>query len=156
VVVVVPDTLDDPNFSNYNAGSNWVEAGDADASDFKWPNGDPRADAEKPSIVLWRSTAYKVAVSQVVSPLPSGTYSFSMEVQRAADLNEQYLFAKGCKAGEPDAQVTQSTAAAGSGGFTKITLADIEVTSGSCTVGIYTDAADGGWANVDNAAFVQQ
>ena len=94
---------------------------------------------------------YNPTTLQKLDPLPNGTYSFSMDVERAANLNDQYLFARGCKAGEPTGEVTQSTAAAGSSGLSKITLSNIEVTSGSCTVGIYTDAPADGWANIDNA-----
>lgn len=145
---ITPDALDDANFGAYGAG--WSEEGNVDASTFKWIYG------EEPGLNHWAATAYKVATLQKLDPLPSGTYSFSMDVQRAANLNDQYLFARGCKAGEPNAEVTQSTAAAGSGALSKITLSNIEVTSGSCTVGIYTDAPADGWANIDNAVFSPQ
>jgi len=145
---ITPDVLDDANFGAYGAG--WSEEGNVDASTFKWIYG------EEPGLSHWAASAYKVATLQKLDPLPSGTYSFSMDVQRAASLNDQYLFARGCKAGEPDAEVTQSTAAAGSGALTQITLSNIEVTSGSCTVGIYTDAPADGWANIDNAVFSLQ
>jgi hypothetical protein len=145
---IVPDVLDDPNFSAYGTG--WSEEGDVDASNFKWIY------AEEPGLNHWRATAYKVATLQTLDPLPNGTYSFSMEVERAANLNDQHLFARGCKAGEPDTEVTQATDAAGSSGYTKITLSNIEVSSGSCTVGIYTDGPADGWANIDNAVFSLQ
>jgi hypothetical protein len=145
---ITPDVLDDANFGAYGTG--WSEQGDVDASSFKWIYG------EEPGLNHWAATAYKVATLQKLDPLPNGTYSFSMDVQRAATLNDQYLFARGCKAGEPDGEVTQSTAAAGSGALSKITLSNIEVTSGSCTVGIYTDAPADGWANIDNAVFSLQ
>jgi hypothetical protein len=145
---ITPDVLDDANFAAYGAG--WSEEGNVDASSFKWIYG------EEPGLNHWAATAYKVATLQKLDPLPNGTYSFSMDVQRAANLNDQYLFARGCKAGEPNGEVTQSTAAAGSGALSKITLANIEVTSGSCTVGIYTDAPADGWANIDNAVFSLQ
>ena len=145
---IVPDVLDDPNFSAYGTG--WSEEGDADASNFKWIHD------QEPGLNHWRATAYKVATLQTLNPLPNGTYSFSMEIERAANLNDQHLFARGCKAGEPSTEVTQATDAAGSSGYTKITLSNIEVSSGSCTVGIYTDAPADGWANIDNAVFSLQ
>jgi len=145
---VVADVLDDPNFSAYGTG--WSEEGDVDASTFKWIY------AQEPGLNHWAATAYKVATLQTLDPLPNGTYSFSMDVERAANLNDQHLFARGCKAGEPNTEVTMSTAAAGTSSFMTITLANIEVSSGSCTVGIYTDAPADGWANIDNAVFALQ
>lgn len=145
---VVPDTLDNGTFTEYDAG--WSESGDVAASTTKWIYG------EEPGLNHWAATAYQVSTFQTVSPLPNGTYSFSMEVNRAASLNDQYLFAQGCGAGEPSVQVKQSTAAAGDAGYTKITLSGIVVSSGSCTVGIYTDAPADGWANIDNALFVKE
>lgn len=146
---IVWDTLDNGDISGYMDG--WSETGDVDGSDNKWPNG-----GNEPEIVQWRATAYKVATWQTVSPLQDGTYTLSADVMRAATLNEHYIFAKGCKLGEPDAQVKQDTTAANSSGYTTVTLANIEVTSGSCTVGVYIDAPADGWANVDNFVFVKQ
>jgi hypothetical protein len=150
-VVVQADTLDWGNFGgdgDWNAVvAAWPMSGDADAATVqKW------VWDSQPGVGFYRATAFKVTMSQLVSPLPVGTYSFSLEVDRGDNLNEQYLFAKGCKAGEPDAQSTTPTAS----GRRVYTLENIEVSSGSCTVGLYTDAPDGGWANVDNAAFVAQ
>jgi hypothetical protein len=144
----VPDVLDDADFSAYGTG--WSEEGDVDASNFKWIHD------QEPGLNHWSATAYQVATLQTLDPLPNGTYSFSMEIERAASLNDQHLFARGCKAGEPNTEVTQATDAAGSSGYTKITLSNIEVSSGSCTVGIYTDAPADGWANIDNAVFSLQ
>jgi hypothetical protein len=146
-VVIVPDELDNGTFTAWYA--DWSELGNTDAATANWIYG------EEPGLNHWAATAYIVSTFQTVGPLPDGNYAFSMEVQRAANLNSQYLFAKGCTEGEPTTEVTESTAAAGSSGFTKITL-NVVVTSGSCTVGIYTDAPAGGWANMDNALFVKQ
>jgi hypothetical protein len=145
---IVPDTLDNGNFAAYDAG--WSESGDVAAGTTKWIYG------EEPGLNHYAATAFKVRTYQTVTPLPAGTYKLTAEVQKANAIIEQYLFAKGCKAGEPDTEVTAPTTAAGETGLTPITLAGIEVSSGSCTVGIYTDGPDGGWSNIDNITFVKE
>jgi hypothetical protein len=145
---IVADTLDNGTFSAYDAG--WSESGDGAAGVTKWIHD------EEPGLNHYSANAFTVATFQTVSPLPNGTYRLTAEVQKANSLNEQYLFAKGCKAGEPDTQVTAPTTAAGEAGYTLISLAGIEVSSGSCTVGIYTDGPAGGWSNIDNIVFAQE
>lgn len=147
---IVADVLDNGIFNYEDGTGSWKDEGDVNASNFKWIYG------SEPGLNHWAATAYVVSTVQTISPLPNGTYSFSMEIERDPNLNDQYLFARGCKAGEPTGVQKQSTAAAGSSGLTKITLNNIEVTSGSCTVGIHTDAPAGGWANIDNAIFALQ
>jgi hypothetical protein len=151
---IVADTLDNGTFGTSALSlDGWQNTGDTDAAYAKWHWIENVYDS--PGLAHWRAAAYKVTTSQVVEPLPNGTYSFSMVVQRGP-MNEQYLFARGCTAGSPDAQVTQSTEAATASGFTKITLSGIQVTSGACRVGIYTDAAGDGWANMDSAVLVAE
>jgi hypothetical protein len=145
---ILADTLDNGTFSAYDAG--WSESGDVAASTTKWIYG------EEPGLNHYSASAFTVATFQTVSPLPNGTYKLTAEVQKASSLNEQYLFAKGCKAGEPETQVTAPTTAAGEADYTVITLAGIEVSSGSCTVGIYTDGPAGGWSNIDNIVFAEE
>jgi hypothetical protein len=145
---IVADTLDNGTFAGYDTG--WSESGDVAAASAKWIHD------EEPGLNHYSATAFKVATFQTVSPLPGGTYKLTAEVQKANALNEQYLFAKGCQVGAPEVQVTQPTTAAGEGGYTVITLAGIVVTSGSCTVGIYTDGPAGGWSNIDNIVFVKE
>jgi hypothetical protein len=150
---IVADTLDNGTFgTNATSLEGWENSGDTAAAFAKWHWIENVYDSA--GLAHWREAAYKVTTSQLVSPLPNGTYSFSMVVQRPATLNEQYLFARGCTAGSPDAQVTKPTVDATADGFTKITLTGIQVTSGSCTFGIYTDAPDDGWANMDSAVLV--
>lgn len=151
---IVPDTLFNASFedagSDWNVINGWESSGDADADKVGWTS--TTAD-DGNSLKLWKATAYQVTESQTLDPLPDGTYSFSVKVSRAPDLVSQYLFAKGCDASHPDGQVTQNTDAATGSAYTKITLSGIVVTSGKCTVGIYTDALAGGWADINDAEF---
>ena len=89
-----------------------------------------------------------------MSPIPNGTYSFSMYVDREW-YDTQYLFAKGFNSADADQEVTQVTdAAKDPSGYVKITLDNIVVTSGSVTVGIYSAAPAGTWAGIDDAELV--
>jgi len=101
----------------------------------------------------WLATPYTVTTSQVIAPIPNGTYQFSIWASRdSSTAFEQYLFARNCGTTE----VTQSTAAAGTSGWTEIVLSGIQVTNQSCEVGIYSHDATGGmWANFDDATFTK-
>lgn len=145
---IIADTLDNGDFSGYDTG--WTETGDADGAKVAWRSG-----TENPELQQWRATAYQVSTWQTVSPLPNGTYTFSMDVMRGTGLTLHYLFARGCKAGQPNEEVTKDTTAATADAYTTITLANIEVTSGSCQVGVHVAAEAGGWANLDNAVFTK-
>lgn len=147
---IVADTLDDGNFSKY--GTDWKEEGDVDAATTKWISDN------QDGLNHWALGAYSVSTWQTVSPLPNGTYKFSMEVEHGT-MADQYLFAKGCTTGADDDIIKESTMSAGSSGLTKFELT-VTVATGSCTVGIHSEGPatpeDGndGWANMDNAAFV--
>jgi len=93
-------------------------------------------------------TSYTARTYQTVAPIANGTYSFSVWLDRDWE-DEQYLFARGYDANDANAEVKMVTADVA--GYTKVTLSGIHVTSGTCTVGIYTAAPTGSWANFDDA-----
>jgi hypothetical protein len=95
--------------------------------------------------------AYTARTYQTVSPIPNGTYSFSMWVNRDW-FDGQFLFAKGFNANDLDEEKTVLTEpAAAENTYLKITLSGIVVTSGSITVGVDSAAPAGTWANFDDA-----
>jgi hypothetical protein len=104
-------------------------------------------------LALWAADAYTATVSQSVSPLANGTYTFSAWVERGGTFNSLYLFAKGYKASSPSDSLQEITDAAGSSGYTQIVLPGIPVTNGQCEVGISADAQAGAWANFDDFSF---
>jgi hypothetical protein len=97
---------------------------------------------------------YEVSTFQIVTGLENGTYSFSIWVDRDW-FDEQYLFATGFNEEDPDEIITVDTSDDGNGYF-KFTVSGIEVTSGSCKVGVYSSAPGGTWASFDDAEFVRE
>lgn len=150
----VPDTVDNgdfekgetrvslPGWMNDDVQASYVEYNEAGAR-----NGYGR-------LAHWSADPYTVTLSQVVGPIPNGTYRLGVWVNRAASAEyEQYIFARNC-GGE---EVQTSTEIAGTSGWTEVVLSDIEVTAGSCEIGIYSDDPSGGmWANFDDLTFTMQ
>jgi hypothetical protein len=68
--------------------------------------------------------------------------------------NEQYLYARGFNANDPSEEKKVDTIDTDGASYVKITLSGIPVTSGTCTVGIYTAAPAGSFANIDDAELV--
>jgi hypothetical protein len=97
------------------------------------------------------SPPYTARTYQTVEPIANGTYSFSVWVDRNW-FEEQYLFARDHDIADSNAEMTQDTDEAETpDGYVKITLSGIVVTSGKITVGIYSAAPAGTYANFDDA-----
>ena len=103
------------------------------------------------------SAAFTVDMSQSLTNLPDGTYTFSGWFNRGTN-NQAYIYAKNCGgsdtaaddggAGEvADIPLTSST------GWEQVTIAGIVVAGGSCQVGFYVDAAATDWLNADGFSF---
>lgn len=97
--------------------------------------------------------SYTARTYQTLDPIANGTYSFSIWVDRGW-FDTQYLFAKGFNAADPDQEVTMVTTEAETpAGYVKVTLSGIVVTSGHCTVGVYSSVVTGTYTNFDDAEF---
>ncbi|MDF3065382.1 MAG: arabinogalactan endo,4-beta-galactosidase [Polyangiaceae bacterium] len=162
--VVVLDVLSNLGFEQ-NPNPQLSNPPDGDTAVFPaWTNTSTPAgksvikwqDAHGGSVKLgqWSDAPYTARVEQVVSPIANGTYSFSVWVMRGtvAQVPESYLYAVGYNAADAEEDVTAPTDAAIGGAWVKVTLANIPVTSGSLTVGMYTDANAQGWVNFDDAS----
>ena len=132
----------------------WQESGDLDASYVEWTGG--RNSTHK--LGHWRAwvattaETFTTSTFQTVGPIPNGTYSFSMWINRKQVLTTQYLFARGHNVANTAEQVTFDTAhALSEAGYTQITLSGIQVTSGQVTVGIHTSSWGNDWSNIDDA-----
>lgn len=102
------------------------------------------------------SGEYVVSTFQTVSPLPDGVYTFKIWIDRSSGLTEEYIFAKEYAKGQPAAQIKVDTSTAVEGVYTQFVIPNIPVTSGRCTVGIYTHGPKDmaiNWANIDDAEF---
>lgn len=87
-------------------------------------------------------------VSQQISNLENGTYTLKAWMRRAGKQKEFYIFASdyGSAQRKVDADLSVSK------GWTPLTLPNIKVTNGKCTIGFYGDNLDQ-WVNVDAVEF---
>jgi hypothetical protein len=105
-------------------------------------------------LAMWRATpAYKVSTFQTVNGLTNGTYTLSAWVDGASSgLNSVYIYAQGYGSVPTDQvkkDITPTTT------YAQFSLTDIQVTSGTLTVGVYVDGAADAWANVDDVTLVR-
>ncbi|HEY4104792.1 MAG TPA: hypothetical protein VGM44_12915 [Polyangiaceae bacterium] len=102
---------------------------------------------------FWNNTAsFKGDLHQTVTGLTPGKYELKLYAAFGLGLNAAYIYAINC--GPQD--VTSDLAIAdGAADFIAVSLPSIDVTSDSCTVGIYADLNVGNWLNVDEFVFDQ-
>jgi len=161
--MTVFDVLDNPGFEMGDVGTlnvipGWQESGDLDASYVEWTGG--RNGSHK--LGHWRmwvmttAETYTASTHQTVEPIANGTYTFSMYVMRDQWFTEQYLFARDHNASVPTEVLKVNTAdTMSNSAYIQVTLSNIQVTTGKCTVGIYSAAPGGVWANIDDASFTK-
>lgn len=157
---IVYDTLKNPGFevgvaSPKTVPTDWVNEGTADAAYYE--SGGAHGGTGKLSHwTQWVDSStppYTARTYQVLDPIPNGTYSFSLWVNRDwAD--EQYIFAVGHDLANPTAEETEPTIDTDGAAYAKVTLSGIVVTSGKVTIGVYSANGAGTWANFDDAEFV--
>lgn len=132
----------------------WEEDGDLVASYLE--TGGARTGAQRLGHWMeWEMDGdwYEVSTFQTVTSIPNGTYTFSVWVMRDEWFDEQYLFARDYG----DAEMTQSTFEDFSDSqYVQVQLSGIEVTNNQVTVGIYSAAPAGVWANFDDASLVRE
>jgi hypothetical protein len=152
---IVADTIDNPGFETWSADPivpGWTIVGDSDAAKFRFKQDD--AHSGEAFLDIWRATAYTVTVSQVVSPLPNGNYSFSIWHEGGA-YTKQYVFVRGYDASNPSAQLPSLDTTPTTDGYEQITISPIPVTSGKIEIGIYSEGADDAWSHFDDAVLTR-
>jgi hypothetical protein len=92
--------------------------------------------------------AFTVEVSQTLSNLPDGTYTFTGFFNRGNN-NQAYMFARGCGGPAQQVNIPISTPT----GWDQVSIVGIQVTGGSCQVGFYIDASATNWLNADGFTF---
>ena len=105
----------------------------------------PHSGAAK--LVHYSGTAYQQLTDQVIS-LPNGHYAVSGWVRSGGGQSALRLFAKGYGGAEVTAEVGGTAVA----GWTKYTIADVNVTNGSLDVGFWSNAPAGAWAVFDDVS----
>jgi hypothetical protein len=149
----VADVLDNPGFEA-NTGTTitgWTNEGSPGAAYVEYKDADAHSGHNKLSHwTMWSQGApdYTARTYQTVAPIANGTYSFSIWLNRDWETT-QYLYARGFNANDPSEEKTLNTTDVD--GYTKVTLSGIQVTSGTCTIGIYTASPAGSYANFDDA-----
>lgn len=154
---VVFDTLDNANFNTWTSetvvyGAGWSSSGDVAATHFDWDND---VGANMGTMGFWHNAAYKATIWQTVNPIANGTYQLKADVRSGTGFVEFYLFAKGCKAGDAEYQFKKDITGTAEATYTTFTLENIEVTSGTCSLGVYVDAPSTAWARADNFIFTK-
>lgn len=96
-----------------------------------------------------KATAYKVRTYQNLSGLANGYYQMTAYVQNSGGQHACYFSAKGADGFE------RMTSFPVSSSWTQVVLRGIQVTDGTCTLSIYSDAKAGNWCRVDAVTLVK-
>jgi arabinogalactan endo-1,4-beta-galactosidase len=150
-VVVEADTIDNPSFDQGNGDTlpiSWTVTGTEGSALKKW--NEANAHSGNGYLNLWLGTAYTVDVSQVVSPIPDGTYTVTLYQRGGTPVAyaDQYVYVTGYDQANMSAEMTVDSVAGGS--YTLLTIANIPVTSGQIEIGIYSDGPADAWSHFDD------
>ncbi|WP_234121398.1 glycosyl hydrolase 53 family protein [Clostridium hydrogenum] len=127
--------------------SGWQITGD-DANDGVIKMDSWTADGGKYTLNSWKATPLKYNVSQSFENIPNGTYVLKAWVVGSGDGKSNVkLFASGF--GDKDTTLDVSKYSS----WTQVTLGNINVTNGKCTVGMNVDAAANTWWDLDGVEF---
>ena len=140
--------LVNPGFEDDGVGTGdpigWTGIGDtyADYTESGGHTGDYR-------LSHWNANSYIVATTQTISGLSNGQYIMRVWYKSGGGQNEAYAALRDC--GSPEIRVSLPQTS-------DITWeqveATIEVTTGQCTIVLYSDANAGNWANFDDVEFI--
>lgn len=152
--VVEWDVIDNPGFEETDSDSvpprHWTVTGTAGAVTYSWSTSGGAHTPDGPGFLdLWLATEYTVDVSQVVSPIPDGSYTLRIW-HYGGPYTEQYVYVTGYDEANPTDQLKAPTAE--SAVFEEIVIDDIPVTSGQIKIGIYSVAAAGNWSHFDDVS----
>lgn len=96
------------------------------------------------------ASAYQASMYQNVTGLPNGKYTLKAWVKSSGGQKVCQIFAKNFGGTEKDYVINKNI-----GQWTEVTISDINVTNGTCQVGVYSDANAGNWCRVDNLSLVK-
>lgn len=97
------------------------------------------------SIQQTSTSPYSASRHQVVTGLPSGTYTLTAWVKSSGGQNTAQVFVKSYGGSEIDASIKSALSS-----WTKITIPNINVTNGQCDVGVYSIANANNWVIADD------
>jgi len=100
----------------------------------------------------YKSSNYEVDTSQTLTNIPNGTYTLAAWVVGAgAATDNVYMDAKNFDSG--GSHPTRNVPLNGWPNWTRITIPNIVVTTGQCTVGFYSKANGGDFMSADSVSF---
>jgi arabinogalactan endo-1,4-beta-galactosidase len=122
----------------------WSESGaNVDAS--KSETGNPHSGTYKGT--HWRSSAYSVNTYQTKTGLTNGVYTFRAWVMSGGGQSTAVMKAENCGGSQQTLNIpTTST-------WTQITISNVNVSNGQCTIGFSSVAAANQWLNFDDVEF---
>jgi hypothetical protein len=99
---------------------------------------------------LTATAAYQATLNQTVTNLPNGAYTLSAWVESSGGQSVAQLFAKSFGGSEMDTPIDKAMSA-----WTHVSIAGINVTTGTMDIGVSTDASANQWVSVDDFTLVK-
>ncbi|HTX92794.1 MAG TPA: glycosyl hydrolase 53 family protein [Anaerolineales bacterium] len=140
--------LNNPGFESGDL-TGWVVAGSTNAVDISNETANIHQGAY--DLHYWQDGPFEFTVSQTVTGLPNGTYTFSAWIQGGGGEKTLQVFAIDC-GGDP---LTADIVDTGWQAWQNPAIPNISVTNGQCTVGLKVSSAGGSWAFFDEAGLFQ-
>jgi hypothetical protein len=141
--------LVNPSFESFSTTGWTVDPASALAKRYVYvqaPTGAVPAPDGAYELAVWHQTeGYSFEIYQAVTGLADGTYTFQGSFSRGEGFNEAYMFARNCGGDDSELPIPPTDASA----FTVFAITGIEVSGGSCEVGIAIDGNAVNWLNAD-------
>jgi arabinogalactan endo-1,4-beta-galactosidase len=140
----------DPGFES-GALAEWTITGDADAVKNERNLGNAHSGLH--AFHYWKSAPFKFELSKQFSGLSNGRYTFSAWAAGGGGEKSVRLFARNCGNDKNNNAAISNT---GWQKWRQYKISGIQVTGGTCTVGVAVDGATGNWGNIDDVEFAAE
>lgn len=149
----VNNLITNPGFEKGPSGKNftipgWTVVSDQDKNAAFTESGWTHSGQNK--FTNWKDSDFKVYTYQTIENIAEGVYNFEFWYANGDGGNDCYVEIKDF-GGDP---IKIATPKRGSWG--KLEDKDIKITTGKCTIGIYSDAKAGYWINMDDFMLYNQ
>jgi arabinogalactan endo-1,4-beta-galactosidase len=137
-------TVTNPGFESGvgQSPSGWSESGAQTSAGYSEAGGH----SGSYRLAHWASGAYQVETYQTLNGLTSGPYTLRVWAKSSGGQRTAYVALKNCGGGE------QRTSLPAASAWVQLSVTTT-VSSGQCTVSLYSDANAGNWANFDDVTF---
>ena len=131
------------NVSAVTGWTNWIGSGSN-------PNGNLQSSHNPGRFCLeqWSSSPYEASMFQNIT-LPNGTYTLKAWAKSSGGQSGARIYVKNYGGSERTYSINQPIS-----NWTEISIPNINVTSGSIEVGVYSNASGGQWVNLDDFSLV--